>query len=87
MNIMIVFKHSNVIHPFLDQKVSLSQVDTPNLLVSTTSEVIRLQYDQDFHPKFSIRDLVSGADLPYSGNYTLTILGSGATVEQIKMWE
>ncbi|XP_063675964.1 uncharacterized protein LOC134812460 isoform X2 [Bolinopsis microptera] len=69
------------------QKVSLSQVDTPNLLVSTTSEIIRLQYDQDFHPKFSIHDLVSGGDIPYLGNYTLTILGSGTTVEQIEMWD
>jgi hypothetical protein len=74
-------------HLFSDQRVSLNLVDTPELLSSSTSEVIRLQYDMEFYPHFSIEDLVSNTTSPYTGNYTLRILGAGATVEQIKMWE
>ena len=80
------FVHFDDLIHFLDQRVALNLVDTPDLLPSTTSEVIRLQYDTDFNPHFSVVDLVSGTSTPYLGNYTLKILGAGSSVELIKIW-
>ena len=66
--------------------MSLSRANTPRLLHLTTDDVIHVQFEDVFRPRFEITDLVSGTSKPYHGNYSLQFRGAGQSIEEIKQF-